>query len=96
MINAEFCDCLRRLKLSGASARSAAALGLSVRHLQRIAAGHSPVSPTLALLVIAYLKRGGVPDPLWDPIALNNTLSKDDDGIRHATNRLVELFRRGS
>jgi hypothetical protein len=67
MTTEEFCNCLRSLKLSRASARSAAALGLSIRQLQRIAAGHAPVSPMLALLITAYQKRGGVPNPLWNP-----------------------------
>jgi transcriptional regulator with XRE-family HTH domain len=52
--------------LTRASGRTAKALGLSVRQLQRIVAGEAPVSDTLALLVIAYLKLG-VPAPLWNP-----------------------------
>jgi transcriptional regulator with XRE-family HTH domain len=87
MTNEQFCDCLRRLKLTRASARSAAALGISVRQLQRIAAGQAPVSPTLSLLVIAYLKLG-VPAVLW-----NTDLSRTDV-IQQATARLMETFRR--
>ena len=88
MTNEQFCNCLRRLKLTRASARSAAALGISVRQLQRIAAGQAPVSPTLSLLVIAYLKLGGVPAVPW-----NTDLSRTDV-IQQATARLMETFRR--
>jgi hypothetical protein len=66
MTNEQFCRCLKGLKMTRASAHTARALGLSVRQLQRIVAGETPVSKTLALLVIAYTKRG-VPDPLWNP-----------------------------
>ena len=44
---------------------------------------HAPVSPTLALLTIAYLKRGGIPSPLWNP-----DLSKTDV-IQQATVKLM-------
>jgi hypothetical protein len=67
MTNDQFCASLKRLNLKRAGTRTAAALGLSMRQLQRITAGHAPVSSTLALLVISYLKRGGIPDPLWNP-----------------------------
>ena len=52
--------------MTRASGRTAKALGLSVRQLQRIVAGETPVSDTLALLIIAYLRRG-LPEPLWNP-----------------------------
>jgi hypothetical protein len=65
MTNEQFCQCLAHLKLRRASGRTAQALGLTVRQLQRIVAGDARVSKTLALLVIAYTQRG-VPSPLWD------------------------------
>jgi hypothetical protein len=88
MTTEQFRDCLRQLKLSRASARSAAALGLSVRQLQRISGGHTPISSTLAMLMIAYLKRGGVPAPLWDTDLAEGVV------LRQATEKLTDLFRR--
>jgi hypothetical protein len=62
----QFVNLLARLKLSRASGRTAQALGLSRRQLQRIVAGKSPVPRPVALLTIAYSKYG-LPNPLWDP-----------------------------
>jgi hypothetical protein len=91
MTNEQFLDCLRQLKLSRASARTAAAFGLSVRQLQRIAAGHARVTPTLALLAIAYLKRGGVPNHPWNPDGVSTT-----DAMRAASAMLMDdLYGRG-
>jgi hypothetical protein len=56
----EFVSSLRRLGLKRASKHTAEALGISLRNLQRLVAGHVPVPNTLALLVIAYLNRAGV------------------------------------
>lgn len=63
----QFRQLLRRCDLPHNSRRTAQALGLSLRQLQRIAAGAVPVPRPVALLLIAYVKRGRVPDPLWDP-----------------------------
>jgi hypothetical protein len=79
----QFLQALSRLNLRPASLRTAEALGLSRRQLQRISAGHTPVSRTLALLVIAYLKHG-VPIRLWNP-----DLSGQDQLIA-ATARILE------
>jgi hypothetical protein len=57
---------LQRLNLKPASKHAATALGVSVRHLQRMTAGHVPVPRPVALLMISYLKHG-VPNPLWNP-----------------------------
>jgi hypothetical protein len=63
----QYLNLLGRLHLKPHSRRCAAALGLSVRQAQRIAAGEAPVPRPVAMLVIAYTKLGGVPDQLWDP-----------------------------
>ena len=63
----QFRELLQRLKLAPSGQRTADALGLSVRQLQRIVSGKSPVPRPVALLAVAYTKlSGGVPDPLWD------------------------------
>jgi hypothetical protein len=59
---------LSRLGLKPASMHTAAALGISVRQLQRMTAGQVPVPRPVALLVTAY-RKWGLPDPLWDPDA---------------------------
>jgi hypothetical protein len=53
----EYHEALIRLKLSPCSIKTAKALGLSVRQLQRIAAGETPVSETIALLLRQYVER---------------------------------------
>ena len=63
----QFRDLLRRCRLLPNSKHTARALGLSLRQLQRIAADTTPVPRPVALLLIAYAKRGGAPSPLWDP-----------------------------
>jgi hypothetical protein len=57
---------LGRLGLGRASKRTAKALGLSLRQLQRLTCGKSPIPAPVALLAIAYSKHG-LPNPLWDP-----------------------------
>jgi hypothetical protein len=59
-------ESLRRLNLKPASKHAAEALGVSLRQLQRMTAGHVPVPRPVALLTISYLKRG-LPNPLWNP-----------------------------
>jgi hypothetical protein len=62
----QFLAMLRRRDLPPNGRRTAAALGLSLRQLQRISAGQAPVPRPVALLLIAYAKYG-VPNPLWNP-----------------------------
>src|SRR6267142_2163527 len=62
----QFVKIIERLKLTRASQRTAEAFGLSVRQLQKIIAGQSPVPRPVALLAIAYSKFG-LPNPLWNP-----------------------------
>jgi plasmid maintenance system antidote protein VapI len=89
LTNDQFLQSLRTLRLTRASGRTAEALGLSVRQLQRLVAGKSPVSATLAFLVIAYLKFG-VPEPLW-----NSDLSQTDLLQQHSDHRTaIEAARR--
>jgi hypothetical protein len=57
---------LNHLKFKPASKHTATALGVSLRQLQRMTAGHVPVPRPVALLTISYLKHG-VPNPLWNP-----------------------------
>jgi hypothetical protein len=74
---------LHRLRLKPASQRAAKALGVSLRQLQRMTAGHVPVPKPVALLAIAYTKLGGVPDPLW------NVDVDKVDAIASTTKRLL-------
>ena len=62
----QFVAILHRLRLGPASKRAAKAFGLSLRQLQRITSGKSPVPGPVALLAIAYTKHG-LPQPLWNP-----------------------------
>jgi hypothetical protein len=62
----QFVALLARVKLKPSANRTAEALGLSLRQLQKIVAGDSPVRRPVALLAIAYAKHD-VPNPLWDP-----------------------------
>lgn len=47
---------LKKLGLTVASQRTAKALGLSIRQVQRVAIGEQPVPPPVELLLKAYLK----------------------------------------
>ena len=58
MITSEYLAALRKLRLHPAGKATSDALGLSVRHCQRIAAG-APVPATLVLLLRMYL---GIPE----------------------------------
>lgn len=58
MNRAQFLDSLAELGLSHASKVTAAALGLSVRQIQRLAHGEAPVPATVALLIAAYIEHG--------------------------------------
>jgi hypothetical protein len=54
----QYLAALRKLGLTPASQHTAARLGLSVGQAQKIAAGRSPVTGQLALLLAMYLKHG--------------------------------------
>lgn len=56
MTTQEYAATLEKLKMKPAARSTAAALGLSVRQCQRIAAGAAPVTGTLALLLTLLLK----------------------------------------
>jgi hypothetical protein len=75
---------LQRLNLKPSSKHAATALGVSVRQLQRMTAGHVPVPRPVALLTISYLKHG-VPNPLWNP-----ELEKID-ALKEAATKLGKL-----
>ena len=93
MTNEQFLQSLRQLKLTRSGRRTAAALGISVRQLQRIVAGEAPVSPTLALLLISYLKRG-VPQPLWNPDVSKFDLLREYSDRRDSAAAVIEIARR--
>lgn len=57
MTTDQYLRALARLKLTPAARATAAALGLSLRQCQRLAAG-DPVSQTVALLLAMYLRYG--------------------------------------
>lgn len=57
----QYLSALKKLGLGVASQQTAALLGISIRHSQRIAAGDADVSPTLIRLLRMYLKHG-LPD----------------------------------
>lgn len=57
----QYLKALEKLGLTTASQATARALGLSIRHCLRIAAGDAPVPRTLELLLAMYLKHG-LPD----------------------------------
>lgn len=61
MTREQYLDALEKLDLKPQAQRTAALLALSVRHLQRIAAGAAPVPRAAMLLLSAYL-RHGLPD----------------------------------
>ncbi len=61
MTTQQYLAAIKRLGLSTASKRTAAALGLSVRHLQRIAAGQTELPSTAERLLAMYLV-AGLPD----------------------------------
>lgn len=54
----QYLACLKRLGLTPASKRTAAALGLSLGQCQKIAAGRSGISGPLEKLLAMYLKHG--------------------------------------
>lgn len=54
MTTKQYLAALKRLDLTPAGKATAAALGLSLRQCQRIAAGESPVPTTVALLLAMY------------------------------------------
>jgi hypothetical protein len=83
---AQLVKALERLKLKPASKHTAKALGVSLRQLQRMTAGHVPVSRPVALLTISYLKHG-VPNPLWNP-----ELEKADV-LQEATSKLHAMMK---
>jgi hypothetical protein len=58
MTTKQYLAALNKLGLTTSAQATAAALGLSLRQCQRIAAGASPVPPTLALLLAMYLRHG--------------------------------------
>jgi plasmid maintenance system antidote protein VapI len=58
MTSEQFSKALKKLGLTVAAQRTAEALGIGRRHVQRIASGDADVSPTLTLLVQMYLKHG--------------------------------------
>lgn len=58
----QFLAALKRLKLTPASRRTAALLGVKVRQCQRYAAGEQPIPGPVALLVAMYLRHGLPPD----------------------------------
>ena len=62
-----FLRLLGHVKAQPAAMRTAQALGLSVRQLQRITTGKASVPKPVALLLVAYSKYGSLPDPPWDP-----------------------------
>ena len=58
MTKNQYLAALKKLDLSPASRATAAALGLTVRQCQRLAAGDSPIPETVALLLTMYLEHG--------------------------------------
>lgn len=58
MTTKQYLDALKKLRLTPSSRETAETLGLSVRQCQRIAAGETAVSETLAKLLAAYLEHG--------------------------------------
>jgi hypothetical protein len=65
--NRRFKAALKGLGLTVASQRTARALGVGVRHVQRIAAGEQPVPRPLKLLLEVYRKHPDAVPPLGDP-----------------------------
>lgn len=67
MTREEYLTALRKLKLTPAGKATAAALGLSLRHCQRIAAGRAvvpkPVAKLLTLLTIRHQRGRGSQRP---------------------------------
>jgi hypothetical protein len=57
MNTTQFLTALRKLCLTPASQQTAALLGVSVRHCQRLAEG-APIQPATAMLLRLYLKHG--------------------------------------
>jgi hypothetical protein len=62
MNTSQFNAALKRLGLTPASQQTAALLGVSVRHCQRLADG-APIQPATAMLLRLYLEHG-LPDPV--------------------------------
>lgn len=58
MTTAAYLKALKKLGLTSSGRATAAALGLSLRQCQRLAAGLNLPSPTLARLLAAYLRHG--------------------------------------
>jgi len=54
----EYRKALERLDLTVASKATATALGMTIRHAQRVAAGTRAVHPAVALLLRMYLRHG--------------------------------------
>lgn len=61
MTKSAYLKALAKLNLTPASRATAAALGLSLPSIQRIAAGRQAVPPTVALLLAMYVTHG-LPD----------------------------------
>ena len=93
MTNEQFLQSPRQLKLTRSGRRTAQALGISVRQLQRIVAGEAPVSPTLALLLISYLKHG-LPQPLWNPDVSKYDWLQQYNDRRDSADAVLEIARR--
>lgn len=58
MTSKQYVAALKRLGLTPASKHTAARLGLTLSQIQKIAAGRSPVTDQLALLLAMYLRHG--------------------------------------
>jgi len=63
MTTEQYLAALAALNLKPASKETARVLGLSVRQIQKIAAGQARVPGPVALLLAIYLQRGGKPLP---------------------------------
>jgi hypothetical protein len=85
----QFTGLLKKLGLGPSSKRAAESLGLSLRQLQRITGGKSPVPGPVALLAIAYSKHG-LPTRPWNPDVDRN------DAIKDATSRLLASMYRSA
>ena len=57
----QFTIALKKLRLGVASQRTAAALGIGIRQVQRIAVGEQPVMPPVERLLKMYVNHG-LPD----------------------------------
>jgi hypothetical protein len=87
----QFVAILHCLRLGPASKRAAEAFGLSLRQLQRITSGKSPVPGPVALLAIAYTIHG-LPDPLWNPDVSRQDALEDLNARITRTMELNKLF----